>query len=276
MSRYYQNLDRPFIDYGIIEMPGIPRPIRGPAVDLERPFAVCIGAAQTFGRFCEYPYPRRLEEMLGIPVLNLAVGGTGPGFYRGSAFLHVLRRARLVVAQVLSGRSASNSEFITEGDIQGWIPSKNSVGRLEPLMDEFLRTRSRDFIDRIVAETRHNFVEQYRLLLQEIERPTILFWFTNRVPAYRIGYGAVHELMGPYPQLVDDITLSAIKPLAASYVECTGSQGFPQRLWRADIAVEGTRRGEDGWLYNHYYPTQEMHDNAATSLLPACSRLLDL
>ncbi len=274
MSRYYQRLDEPFIDYGIIDIEGIPRPIRGPGVDFDQPYAACIGAAQTFGRFCERPYPSQLQEALELPVLNLAIGGTGPAFYRKPGLMRVLQGARLVIAQVLSGRSASNSAFRTDGDIQGTITATGERGRLEPLLAELLRTKPRDFVEKIVQETRADFVAQFRALLTEIGRPTVLFWFATRSPDYTLEFGSVHDLVGPYPQFVDRSTIDAIRPEASEYVESVSRRGFPQRLWRAPTAVEGTRRDTDGFLYNHYYPTPEMHDDATQALMAPCRALL--
>ncbi|MCA8949713.1 MAG: hypothetical protein KDE27_09435 [Planctomycetes bacterium] len=274
MSRYYQNLDAPHFDYGLIELPGLQRPIRGPAVDLDAPFVACIGAAQTFGRFCEQPFPAQLKQRLGIPVLNLAIGGSGPALYRQPALLSVLQRARLVVAQVLSGRSASNSEFHTDGEIQGILTATGERGRFEPLLPGILASRPREFVARLLAETRADFSAQFRALIAEVGCPTVLFWFAARKPDYEAGFGSVAELLGGFPHFIDRTTVDAIAATAAGYVECVGNRGFPQRLWRADAAIEGTRRHEDGWLYNHYYPTQAMHDDATAALEATCRSLL--
>ena len=49
----YRGMDDAY-DYGY----GIPNTVfgfRGPAVDVNKPFIACLGAAQTFGRFQEKP-----------------------------------------------------------------------------------------------------------------------------------------------------------------------------------------------------------------------------
>ena len=69
------------------------------------------GAAQTFGRFVERPFPTLLAERLGLPALNLGAGGAGPRHFDRPEYLDALNRAEAVVLQVLSGRSASCSLF---------------------------------------------------------------------------------------------------------------------------------------------------------------------
>ena len=72
MSSYYQDLDRNHCNYDLIPIPGIPRMLfRGPKIDPARPYIACIGAAQTFGRFCVRPFPHILMDSLGAQVLNL-------------------------------------------------------------------------------------------------------------------------------------------------------------------------------------------------------------
>ncbi|MCA8949712.1 MAG: hypothetical protein KDE27_09430 [Planctomycetes bacterium] len=275
MSRYYQRLDAPQFDYELFEIDGLPHAFRGPAIDFDRPYVACIGAAQTFGRFAPTPFSALLAGALDIQVLNLAIGGSGPALYRKPDLLRLLQGAHLVVAQVLSGRSVGNSEFRTEGGVEGVALRTGERTRQEPLLAGFLRTEAPAFVERLVAETRANYVAEYRELFAAIGRPTVLFWFSVRRPDYVTGFGSMRELVGGFPQLVDGPTLSAVRGHASGYVECVSRRGLPQRLWPAATAVEGTRRGDDGCLYNDYYPTPAMHEDAAAALLPACRAALE-
>lgn len=275
MSRFYQDLDRPHFDYELWRLPGIPQFLRGPVVDIDTRFGVCIGAAQTFGRFCARPFPALLSEALGIPVLNLAVGGSGPALYRQKRYLDVLRSARFVVAQVLSGRSASNSEFRTGGGIEGHVRRHGRQGRLEPLLAELIASEPPQTVARVLRETREDYATHFAALLDEVGTRTVLFWFARRTPDYTAGLDTLPNLLGGFPQLIDRATLDAFRPHADEYVECVSSRGLPQRLWVSDEAVEGTRRDPtDGYLYNRYYPSPDMHRDAADALMPACARLL--
>jgi hypothetical protein len=100
------------------------REFRGPPVDLSRLFIAFVGAAQTFGRFVNKPFPTLIGETLGAPVLNLGVGGAGPAFCDRPRYLDILNRAEAVVFQVMSGRSASRSLFSNadSGGLTGTTP----------------------------------------------------------------------------------------------------------------------------------------------------------
>ncbi|NJN74924.1 MAG: hypothetical protein HC799_20190, partial [Limnothrix sp. RL_2_0] len=53
---------------------------------------------------------------MGLPVLNLGYGGAGPYFYvKHPELLDYLNNAKLVVIQVMSGRSENNSLFDSGG-----------------------------------------------------------------------------------------------------------------------------------------------------------------
>src|SRR5687768_3753373 len=98
MGDYYQRLDFGHFDYELHWLKGLrPHRFRGPAIDPSRPYIACIGAAQTFGRFCERPFPALLGERLGVQALNLGVGGAGPRLFGTPRFLRWINGAELVV-----------------------------------------------------------------------------------------------------------------------------------------------------------------------------------
>ncbi|MGE0142918.1 MAG: DUF6473 family protein [Planctomycetota bacterium] len=270
----YQDLDREVIDYQIYRLPGVDRNLRGPRIDLSKPFIACIGAAQTFGRFCPTPFPELLSQKLGCQVLNLAIGGCGPEMYLRPELFEVLNRANLVVAQVLSGRSASNSIWRSDrGDIMGTSLPDGRKLRQEEVFQEIFAGKRRADLTRVAAETRRDFIDQYSKLFDLLDCPKILFWFAKRTPDYVTRYDSMWGLLSEFPHLVDRATIDSIRPHAEGYVECVTTRGLPQRLWRADVAVEGTVREADGFLYNRYYPSPEMHEDAAAALAPVCPRL---
>ena len=79
----YQARDADIVDYQEFALAGCDVRFRGPALDPwaqpQGSFFTCLGAAQTYGCYYAHPYPQLLAERFGMPALNLAVGGTGPG-----------------------------------------------------------------------------------------------------------------------------------------------------------------------------------------------------
>jgi hypothetical protein len=256
--------------------------IRGPRPERLDPGAyfICLGAAQTFGRFCERPFPTILQERLGIPVLNISHGGAGPAFFCGDneRLLQYLNNARFVVVQVMSGRSDSNSLF--ESDGVGFFKRRSDGRSLssDEAFAELLQTQTRAVVERSVEETRECWGSSYRRLLAGIVPRKILFWFATRTPHYRQGWQDVQALFGPFPQLVNATMVADVRRECDQYVECVTNRGLPQllvdRFTGLQTAVSDPWTSRP-WAENWYYPSPEMHEDAARVLEPACRALDD-
>jgi hypothetical protein len=255
-----------------------PLRIRGPRPEhLERhAYFVCLGAAQTFGRFCETPFPTRLARRIGYPVLNISHGGAGPSFFckDNARLLEYLNRARFVIVQVMSGRSESNSRFESSGVGHYTRRSDGAFVGCDEAFATLLKTNSRREVARIVRETRQNWFESYRALLGAIQVPKILFWFSTRDPDYTPRWDkGIAGLFGAYPQLVDADTLAQIRGLADHTVVCITRRGLPQTLrdrFTGEPTVISDEWTSRPWTENWYYPSPEMHEDAADALESAC------
>jgi hypothetical protein len=245
MGDYYQLLDRPHFSYDLYKIDGITNTsFRGPRIDRSKPYAACLGAAETFGRFAAHCYPALLKD-------------------------------KFVVVVVLSGRSESNSLFDNRasGNLMGVRKADKRLMRFEEFVSDLMKTESRDRVMEIIQETRASYVSNMMTLLQKIYRPKILFWFSMRTPEYQERFGSTWELLGDFPQIVNRKMIDMLRPYADHYVECVTSRGMPQQLWQASQAVDGTVV-ENGRLVNRYYPSPEMHEDAASSLAPVCARYI--
>ena len=257
-----------------------PLHIRGPRPDHFEPgsYFACLGAAQTFGRFCPRPFPTLLQERLGLPVLNVSHGGAGPLFFCGDneRLLAYLNGARFVVVQVMSGRSDSSSLFESEGVGHFRRRSDGAYLGCDEAFAELIREQPRATLARVVAETRENWCASYAALMSAMEVPKILFWFAKRKPDYAQGWDSLSELFGDYPQLVTAEMVKRVRRQCDAYVECRSSRGTPQRLvdrfTGAPVMVTDQWTATP-WTVNWYYPSPEMHEDAARALAPACRKL---
>lgn len=275
MGRFFQDLDWPHFDYRLATCERLPGwEFRGPVPDLDKPYFVCVGAAQMFGRFCRDPIPQLLSEAIGLPVLNLGISGSGPSMFLEPSFLDVINGAQFAVIQVMSGRSESNSEF-DSSESGGARGIRRSDGR-KMLFDEFLADKlaqsSRDEVIRVVEETRRNWVTHYRELLSAIHVPTVLHWFSTITPRRSDDYASWWKLLGAVPQLVNRQMVDQIIPFADTYVQTVRNVGLPQALWPASTAIDGTEL-HNGTLINNYYPSPEMHEVGFRDLLGVCRAL---
>jgi hypothetical protein len=279
--RGYQSQDAHFIDYVLYELPGGSGVFRGPPITRDE-YLACVGAAQTFGRFVQTPFPRQISNALGVDALNLGRGGAGPTFpLNNPRLMTYINRARLAIVQVFSGRSQSNSLFKTVNDGMRGI---HQLDGRELSADDFYKwflEQDEQIARKIVAETRANYVLAMTELLKAITVPKILFWFSVRTPDYQEKWRLpVQNLWGEFPQLVNRQMIDQLRNRSDVYVECVSRRGLPQPL---------TNRTEDGdrsadsvspemkklpQFENRYYPSPEMHEDAAELLIPVCREIL--
>jgi hypothetical protein len=285
----YQEPDWPVVDYETYCLderlidPSRERPllIRGPRPERLEPrrYAVFLGAAQTFGRFCSDPFPSQVGRRLGLPVLNMSHGGAGALFFRlmGEALHPYLTNAAFVVVQVMSGRSESNSLFESRGVGHYRRRSDGTWLGCDEAFAELLATSSARSVGSIVAETRTNCVESHRHLLTGFGVPTVLFWFSTRPPDYDETMRSVEGLFGAYPQLVNEAMVRELRRDATAYVACVTRRGLPQplidRFTGRHVALSDPWTAKP-WTENWYYPSPEMHRQAADALEPVCRSLL--
>ena len=289
----YQARDYDVVDYHMAELPGTGIEFRGPFPESLEPgsYFAAIGAAQTLGCYCEHPYPFLLAESIGLPALNLGWAGPGPEwFLRQEALLPYLNRARFVVMQVMSGRSASNSQYDSGGLAYVTRRSDGAQMTTDEFFDDLMRGPSalrrlplpgrvkrkignlaaRPAAKALVGELRASHVEDSLELLRRIEVPVVLFWFSTRTPAYPESYATRSKLLGQFPHLITPEMIERIAPAAAAYVECVTSRGSPQKLYNRFTGEPIANHPE-----NRYYPSPEMHEDAASSLRETCLRLRD-
>ena len=313
----YVQRDWEVVDYECYPLAGSRLWFRGPAPDSDPdkcPITV-LGAAQSFGCFVDQPYPLLLSQVLQVDTLNLGYPGAGPAFFLDHAEL--IDRAnggRMCIVQVMSGRSTSNSAFTNPHGLA--VGRRTSDGRptaAEDLWRDLLAEAYQSFpvvpetvlrhalrvsrlslpgIQRVVKESKAQWIRDMSLLLDRLTVPTVLLWFSRRTPHYRPRFHTATALLGDFPHLVDDAMIAEVRKRSDHYVEVVTSRGHPQRLMSrftgqptsVDLSADshelvpgsGDRTSvyTGTWHENLYYPSPEMHQDAALALVPACRRVL--
>ena len=275
----YQKADAGFIDYQQYRFGSGKAVFRGPPEPIAKPYVVFLGAAQTFGRFVELPFPKLLQQRLGMRCVNLGAAGGGPDlFLQDEEILALCAGAEACVLQIMSGRSVSNRFYEVDGRRNAVVKSVSPelrevvaamerngrklfahdiLAKIEQLKDENL-TRA------VFDEVRSAWVAAYVRLLANIDTHRILFWFSERSPDSRETYSHRRSLM-KFPQLVDKEMIEAVRPFSNAYVECVTSAGMPQSLLRNGAPMLFNPSGAPK-RDNPYYPSPEMHQVAAEAL----------
>lgn len=284
----YQKKDYEIIDYQEYMLEEIPNfSLRGPSPTdkLEKgKYIVCLGAAQTFGRFVEKPFPQLLSDTLNIPVVNMGHAGAGPSFYsKKMKMIEFINNAQFAIVQVMPGRSMGNSLYETKtGGEMLLRKSDNQKIGASNAWKEILENYSKEEVEQLVSETRKNWHSEMKELLNSIKIPTILFWFSHRVPKYQEEYKNVSKLFGyGSPQLINENMIDNIKPYADYYVESISDDGLPQKLYNRFTKEEATVTGREDLgskklAHNYYYASPKMHEKAFKNILPTCQKLVNL
>ena len=266
-------------DYRVYRMEPLWFQLRGPVTwDGQSPFVAYIGAAQTFGRYCLHPFPAIIRRTLPIQFVNLGAAGVGPAFYIRKRSLGLLKAAKAVVIQVMSGRSVSNS--LLENPHAGGALKRRDLANSEPefaldVWKSVLRDYGPAFTLRLAEETRQVYVAEMRTLLESIQAKKVLLWFSRRAPDYQMQTGKIESIFGDFPQLVNRDVLASFKHLADAYVEVVTDRGLPQPLFNRFTGEPHLQNpGVPNQFANRYYASPEMHDDAATTLGPVLKKLL--
>lgn len=280
----YQKPDRAFINYNVHRWGRLNQIYRGPPPRLEAPYHICLGAAQTFGRYCAAPFPSLLSERLGRECVNFGTGGAGPGFFlRDSAVLEAASNAEVCVIQVMSARSLSNRLFQVKPKRNAQIQAvSKALEDLFPHVDFETFSYAHNMLNSIASEDAEKFLEvenelrtawvaRTRLLLDSIHTKKVLFWFSEREPDETMRHRP-NKPMLKYPHYVDQAMMNAVAPCVDEVVYCVTSEGLPQSLLRAGEPVLQSPFGMP-ITENRYYPSPAMHEAAANALAPVIQRL---
>jgi hypothetical protein len=280
----YARRDHEIVDYEYWELPGSGIHFRGPAVDLTgpAPYFVCIGAAQTFGCFVAKPYPSLLADALDMRVVNLGLGSATPSvFASNDRLLEVINGAEFLILQVMAARQEDNSrlemlgtDLVRDRRRGDDLPAHMAWQRI---LDE-----ERSELDRYIAESQHSWIDHYGQLLAQIKVPVVLFYFSvkEKDAGPKRDAENAHGLLEPFPQLVEGASIDTVAAQCDRYVECTSVRNhkhlLTSRFTGEPVEVDNSvldPRMQTRWKRNWYYPSPEMHEDAAANLLPALAGL---
>lgn len=272
----YISRDYHVVDYQPYKIGNLPYDFRGPRPDLKENNDVAFtGAAQTFGTLSREPFPDLIKNQLNVDVLSLGTGGAGPRHFLHEELLSEINKSRVAVIQVLSARSVENSVL---KDCTGIVTVRETGEKLSS-NEAYSRILQQpgDYGERIIEETRQNYIQLYKELLTKIRVPKILFWFSDREPDYKDDYSSVKGIFHRFPQMVNREMTETIADLCDDYVECVTDRGLPNQLTsrfngKGVSIIDGP--GRKPKTKNYYYPSPQMHEDTARSLLPALEKYL--
>ena len=223
------------------------------------------------------PNPLNYFIPVDPPGAKEATAGAGPGFFlRDSMALEAASNAEVCVIQVMSARSLSNRMFQVRPKKNAQLSAvSKALSDLFPHVDFETFSYAHNMLNQIAEDDPAKFIEverelktawvaRTRLMLESIQTKKILFWFSERAPNEGPDNHDKKTKL-KYPHYVDQAMLDAVTPFVDKVVYCISSEGLPQSLLVDGEAVLQTPFGMPV-RENRYYPSPEMHQQAAEVL----------
>ncbi len=282
MGLGYQETDRNVIDYDLWFDEETQLAFRGPRNDLSaKGGIVCIGAAQTFGRFVEHPFPNMIAEFLQTRVLNLGVSGAGPEFYlERPRLMDCLKHADVVIVQAMSARSVSVGRFRTQPMNKGVLSFVDGDLAGKPYLAQtayqLLReTEGEEAFNTQVESAQKRWLEQYQELYDQISGRTIFLWLSTEYPPENLNLAK--SSVGHFPHFLTAPMVDAVERMGYEPLICVLRHMAPQVLVNDRTGVvedvfdktSFPNRPSGLRALNTYYATQELHKLAAKTLFDA-------
>ncbi|MEJ7926299.1 DUF6473 family protein [Sphingobium sp. AN641] len=275
----YTPLHNEIIDYDFYSLDGMPRlRFRGPLFDPRKAekgsFFTSLGSAHTLGVLSPTTYTRILAGKLGMPGWNTGVGGISAAFYNAHpAIIDMANRGSFAIVQVTAARLASNDRIQTTPAAQTVFDSRHG-DMVEPEMAwARIEREEPEKLDTYIAQSRASWARDHEQLLRSLTVPTVLLWFAVR--PIEAGGASIRQVGSTaataFPQYIDETDVQKIRDRADAMTVCVTSRGSGHPLIsrftgrHVTITYPTVNLVEDA---NHYYPSPEMHEDAANALLP--------
>ncbi|HEY1614810.1 MAG TPA: DUF6473 family protein [Rhizomicrobium sp.] len=282
MGLGYQFTDRRCVDYEIWFHGELRHPLRGPRAlfDTTARYWSFVGAAQTFGRFVQHPFPALVSDCFGMQHVNLGFAGAGPEYFASKpGLLEVINGSSLCFLQIMSGRSVSTTLLKTIGQ-GGMLKFMDGplLGEKMLALDAYkalLQKYGRAEIAKQIADVKSNWCRSYLELIGKIRVPTILVWVSSREKNYDLSCESAEQVLGEFPHLITPAELATIESADRPLVGRTFAGNINQMLLdytsRKPVVVfnKANFEGRPDWsrAFNVYYPTPEMHRSVARDII---------
>lgn len=260
------------LDYQPVHYEGSVLRFRGPKQDLDRPFILCLGGTETFGRFIHAPYAARLEAALPLPVVNMGVMNAGVDVILNDPVIQAAAHKAEAVVMQITGAQNMNNRFYTVHPRRNdrFLKASNMLRTIYRDVDftEFhftrhllthLRALSADRFGIVVAELQAAWAARMQGFLRDVAAPVHLLWISRRGPG-PTAIGETDALLED-PLFITAEMMDALRPLAASLTIAVpdeqGGDGAPTKGMFFSAREKAAAR---------VLPGPSVHDKAAEAL----------
>ena len=270
----YEQLCHSPLKYDPVAYPGSALQFRGPALDLDEPYVLCLGGSETFGRFIEQPYATELQARLPCPVVNLGVLNAGLDVMTGDPVIRAMAEGASAVVLQVPGAANMTNRFYTVHTRRNdrFLRASTMLKTIYPDVDftEFhftrhllshLQTVSEERMSILIEELRVAWTARMTRFITRCAAPVHLLWLSTRRPDTEDLEGLA-AVWGGDPIFVTEAMLKQVAGQAASLSTVMPMPNQP-------------RHGTDGKVFApqeeaaaRVMPGPDAHHRAADLLLP--------
>lgn len=218
-------------------------PFRGPRRALDGDYVAFIGGTDTFGKFIDRPFAAQIEDVVGMPCVNLGlVNGGIDAFRKDRVVMETCKAARMVVVQVMGAQNLSNRFYTVHPRRNDRFLGASSVLQtLYPEVDfadyNFTRHMLGDLLaidpgrfPIVRAEVQAAWTARMSGFIADLDVPVLLLWFADHAPEET---SEAREIdMREDPLFVDRRMMDSLATVASNVVEVCPP---------ASVLAEGTR-----------------------------------
>lgn len=211
---------------------------------------VCLGAAQTFGRFVNFPYPFLIENYTDYSVANFGWGGVGDHNYNDTKIIDYVNKAKVCIYLINSGRSISKYNENTKSNLD--IGKRTSV--LKSMYDNDFDKFMQFFI-----KNKKDYLNEHKSLINQITIPIIYIYVSkndvNDIHEQDISKKNSYWLIWNFPHLV---TKEMLMEITNKNTLGTFKQKSFQKL-PGKIELQSLQIHNNIFRTDDYYPDQDCH-----------------
>jgi uncharacterized protein DUF6473 len=253
---------------------------RGPRPDFSRPYAMFLGANETFGKFVPRPFTRLLQHKLDMPCANFAAMNAGVDFYlKDPSVLLATAKARVTIVAVMGAHNMSNrfysvhprhnDRFVKPSKILQTLFRDVDFGDIHytrHLLASLLEADAIKF-SIVVEELKMAWLARMKTLLERIEGRTLLLWMATDLPCEAGSEPGLEDIEND-PVFVDQAMIDELSPLVTKVVETAPS---PQAQ---EAGMNGMLLQDDEAKTARKMPGPMFHEEVAAALEGHLSSML--
>ena len=206
---------------------------RGPKRKFDQPYLAMLGGTETYGKFCERPYPALLEERMDFAAVNLGCVNAGVDvFCAEQSIIDICAQAQVTVVEMTGAQNLSNRFYAVHPRRNDrFLRASNLLKTIYREVDfteinftrhllKVLWEASPDKFAMVEAELKEAWLGRMKRLISRFEGKVVLLWMADHAPGAPMSFTPDD----PDPLFIDRDMVEALRPFVRGIAEVVVNQ----------------------------------------------------